>query len=263
MEGINIENLSKTYRGDKGASFRALDQVNFHWKPGEFISLVGESGCGKSTLARILVGLEKPDKGNIELDGENTCSWSYSKWREKRTRIQAVFQDTTGTLNPVRSVYYNLESAMVHLTRMTASQRKERIQELMELTRLEKHLMKTPVRQLSGGEQRRLSLVRAMSLRPDYFILDEVTSGLDLISSDAVLGVLEQYHREYGCAFLFITHDKNQAYRLSDRILMMQNGHLVREGIKKQSREERINYEEKSDFNHAQRFHGNGVAVRL
>ena len=87
---------------------------------------------------------------------------------------------------------------------------------LLELTHMEERLLEVPARQLSGGEQRRLSLVRAMSIRPKYLVLDEVLSGLDLISADAVMRVLEQYHREFDCAFLLITHDMDSAYRLSD-----------------------------------------------
>lgn len=97
---------------------------------------------------------------------------------------------------------------------------------------MEERLLDVPARQLSGGEQRRLSLVRAMSICPKYLILDEVLSGLDLISADAVMRVLEQYHREFDCAFLLITHDMDSAYRLSDTILTMQAGQIVRVGIK-------------------------------
>lgn len=232
MEGIIVKKLCKSYRGRKGNDFLVLKEVEFKWNPCEFISLVGESGCGKSTLARIMIGLEKPEQGRIEMGGENICTWNYTQWKKRRNKIQAVFQDTTGTLNPVRSVFHNLESVMVNLTDLSVKERRNRIEELMELTNMDRHLLKTPVRRLSGGEQRRLSLIRAMSIRPNYLILDEVTSGLDFISANAVMKVLERYREEYGCSFLFITHDKNQAYRLSNRILMMQNGRLVREGSK-------------------------------
>lgn len=145
---------------------------------------------------------------------------------------QAVFQDAGGTLNPMRSVRSNVEEAMINLTDLTREQRHERIKELMELTHMDSKLLDVPPRQLSGGEQRRLSLVRAMSIRPRYLILDEVLSGLDLISADAVMSVLEQYHREFDCSFLLITHDMDSAYRLSDTILTMQSGQIVRVGIK-------------------------------
>ena len=219
MDGLIAEHISKTYAGAHGLSFAALRDVSLHLEPGSFTSLVGESGSGKSTLARLLVGMEPPDQGTISLDGEDTSGWNAENWRKRRTKLQAVFQDASGTLNPMRSVRSNVEEAMVNLTCLSKRQRRER------------HL-DVPARQLSGGEQRRLSLVRAMSIRPKYLILDEVLSGLDLISADAVMRVLEQYHREFDCAFLLITHDMDSAYRLSDTILTMQAGQIVRVGIK-------------------------------
>ena len=231
MEILKVENLCKTY-GAGEAKVEALKQESFSLCRGAFTSLVGESGSGKSTLARLLVGLEAPDQGAIFLDGEATSGWSTEDWRKRRTKLQAVFQDASGTLNPMRSVRSNVEEAMVNLTSLSKRQRRERIGKLMELTHMEERLLEVPARQLSGGDQRRLSLVRAMSIRPKYLVLDEVLSGLDLISADAVMRVLEQYHREFDCAFLLITHDMDSAYRPSDTILTMQAGQIVRVGIK-------------------------------
>lgn len=232
MDGLIADNLMKTYSDNRGLFFHALRDVSLRLEPGTFSSLVGESGSGKSTLARLLIGLEKPDSGRILLDGEDTAVWKAKDWRSRRKKLQAVFQDTSGTLNPMLSVYHNVEEALVNLSDMDKKQRRARIGELMELTHMDKHLLKVPVRQLSGGEQRRLSLLRAMAIRPKYLVLDEVLSGLDLISADAVMFVLEQYHNEFACTFLLITHDMGNAYRLSDKIFMMHDGQIVREGIK-------------------------------
>ena len=115
------------------------------------------------------------------------------------------------------------------MTQLDKRQRRARIDELMELTHMDSHLLQIPVRQLSGGEQRRLSLLRALSIHPQFLVLDEVTSGLDLLSADAVLQVLERYHEEFGCAYLLITHDRQTAYRISSRILELNQGVFVRE----------------------------------
>ena len=101
-------------------------------------------------------------------------------------------------------------------------------------TGLEERLLQTPVRKLSGGEQRRVSLLRALALRPDFLVLDEVTGGLDLISADAVLTLLERYREQFGCSYLFITHDWTQASRLADRVLMIETGKLTKEGSAKE-----------------------------
>ena len=120
MDGLIAENISKTYTGTHGLSFSALRNVSIRLEPGSFTSLVGESGSGKSTLARLLVGLEPPDQGTIFLDGEDTSSWSTEDWRKRRTKLQAVFQDASGTLNPMRSVRSNVEEAMVNLTSLSS-----------------------------------------------------------------------------------------------------------------------------------------------
>lgn len=144
MDGLIAEHINKTYAGAHGLSFAALRDVSIHLEPGSFTSLVGESGSGKSTLARLLVGLEPPDQGTISLDGEDTSGWSTEDWRKRRTKLQAVFQDASGTLNPMRSVRSNVEEAMVNLTSLSKRQRRERIGELMELTHMEERAFGGP-----------------------------------------------------------------------------------------------------------------------
>ena len=232
MDKIVISNVSKNYLDVKGNSFSALKNISFEWNSKENIAIIGESGSGKSTLARLIIGIEKPSSGQILIENEDSVQWNFRRFRKVRHKLQAVFQDASGTLNPAHSVYRNLEQALRNLSDLNSEQRKQRIYELMELTNMKQDLLKVPVKQLSGGEQRRLSLLRALSLHPNYLILDEVTSGLDLISADAVLSVLEKYHSEYGCAYLLITHDKQNAYRIADRILEIQKGEIITIGQK-------------------------------
>lgn len=232
MEGIVAQNLTHSYRLPEGNTFSVLHDVSFKLSSGECVALIGESGSGKSTIARLLLGFEKPSSGRIWLDGMEMTNCSTRKWRQCRARIQGVFQDASGTLNPHRSVYHNMEEGLINLTTMDSASRKKEILKLMELFHMDQRLLNTPTRQLSGGEQRRASLVRALALRPQYLILDEVTSGLDVISTDAVLSTLERYRKHFGCACLFITHDRTSAYRISDRILHIQKGRVAREGTK-------------------------------
>lgn len=235
MDRIELDNLTRTYYDAQGETFCALDHATLIWEQGHSIAIMGESGSGKSTLARLLIGIEKPTSGIITWNGEDISRWKAYAWREKRKHIQAVFQDASGTLNPARSVYSNVEEALRNLTKLDKQQRRDRIGELMALTHMDSHLLRVPVRQLSGGEQRRLSLLRALSIHPQFLVLDEVTSGLDLLSADAVLQVLERYHEEFGCAYLLITHDRQMAYRISSRILELNHGVFVREAIRTES----------------------------
>ena len=165
MEGFVVDRVSKTYIDETQRPFQVLHEVSFSWSAGENIAILGESGSGKSTLARLLIGIEKPTSGIITWNGEDISRWKASAWREKRKHIQAVFQDASGTLNPARSVYSNVEEALRNLTKLDKQQRRGRIGELMELTHMDSHLLRVPVRQLSGGEQRRLSLLRALFIR--------------------------------------------------------------------------------------------------
>ena len=164
MEGFVVDQVSKTYMDENQRPFQVLHNVAFSWSSGENIAVLGESGSGKSTLARLLIGIEKPNSGTITWNGEDITRWKSSTWREKRKHIQAVFQDASGTLNPARSVYHNVEEALRNLTHLDRRQRQMRIDELMELTHMDSHLLQVPVRQLSGGEQRRLSLLRPLHL---------------------------------------------------------------------------------------------------
>lgn len=230
MDGLLIQDVSQTYPDGTKEGFPALRDINIRLPKGENLAIEGESGSGKSTLARLLLGLEKPAGGVILIDGEDITKWNYTTWKKHRKKIQAVFQDSTGTLNPARSVYQNVEEALVNLTDYSRRERRERIDDLMDVVKIKRSLLHTPVRQLSGGEQRRLSLLRAILVEPDYLILDEVTSGLDLVSADAVLTLIEKFTRLHHCSCIFITHNQEYAMRIASRIIIMKNGRIVRRG---------------------------------
>lgn len=232
MEGILIENLFKSYIMENGDSVQALKDITLSLNKGECISLTGGSGSGKSTIARLLLGLEKPTSGEILIDGIKMSKLSFRQWRKYRKVIQGVFQDSSGTLNPRMSVYENMEEALINLTTLNVEERRRELYELMDQTRVDRELLKVPTRMLSGGEQRRVSLLRALAVKPKYLVMDEVISGLDLISCDAVLTTLENYRKSFGCGYLFITHDMKSAYRISDRIIAIQNGEICNEAIR-------------------------------
>ncbi len=230
MEQIAVDGVGMQYHDSFGKVFTALNNISFVWSQGQNISIIGESGSGKSTLARLLIGLETPTKGSILWNEDNIDAWSYNVWRTKRTKIQAVFQDSYGSLNKRLSVYRNMEEALLNLTPLKKGERKQRIDELMALTGTNIALLETPVRNLSGGEQRRVSLLRALSIRPDFLILDEITSGLDLISQKAITEVLKKFHQEYKCSYMLITHDMKFAYSLSEKIYELCEGQIVKIG---------------------------------
>ena len=232
MDGLVAQNITHSYHGTDGKTFTVLNDVSLQLLSGECIALLGESGSGKSTMARLLLGIEKPNSGKILLDEIDITDSRKKQWREYRKLVQGVFQDASGTLNRQKSVYQNMEEGLINLTTLNKKERQTEIYKLMELFRMDKSMLKTPARRLSGGEQRRVSLVRALSLKPKYLILDEVTSGLDLISTEAVLTTLKLYKEHYGCSYMLITHDKNCAYEMADKIYIFKNGKVSLTGTK-------------------------------
>lgn len=231
MESLEVKGITQRYYDSNGNLFTALEDVSLRWERGESIAVMGESGSGKSTLARLMVGLERPGAGEITIDGQSTRRWSDQRWRQCRTDLQAVFQDERGTLSPGRSVMQNAEEALCNLTNMNRRQRQEHIRELMARLNLDEKLLETPVRMLSGGEQRRIGLLRALAVRPEFLILDEVTASLDLLSTDAVVRLLQMYQNEHDCGYLLITHDRSVAARLCSRMVEIDRGHIIHEAV--------------------------------
>ena len=211
MGEIVIQNVNQVYHNANQGDFNALSDINLHLCKGESLAIEGESGSGKSTLARLLIGIEKPTSGKILLDGEDITCWNYRTWKQHRKKIQAVFQDSSGTLNPARSAYANVEEALVNLTDKKRAERKKHILDLMDAVHMDYGLLETPVRQLSGG-------------------MDEVTSGLDLISADAVLTLVENFVKLSDSSCIFITHSRKDAMRIANRIIIMQEGRIAEQG---------------------------------
>lgn len=233
MGKLEVIHLDKWYSAKKHKAVQILANVSLSLPDTQFVSVMGESGVGKSTLVRIISGIEKPSKGKVLAEGEGTEDWNFKDWKKHRTMIQAVFQDAAGSMNPHQSVYANVEKGLICLTALDKKARKERIFSIMDLLGLKEALLKTPVKVLSGGEQRRFSLLRALVILPKYLILDEVLSGLDLVSKNQVILLLKNYRTRYPCGVLMITHSLSDAYALSDRIYLMEHGTITKEARKK------------------------------
>jgi len=230
MAGIEVSHLDKVFKSGR-KSFHALRDVSISVDCGEFVSLIGESGSGKSTLGKIVLGLTTATSGRVSVCGRDVSSLKKSRDSKAfRRDIQGVFQDSSGTLNPSLSVYSNVSESLTNLTDLSAAEKKETILELMELLKMEPSLLKTPTRSLSGGEQRRLSLLRALSVKPRFLVIDEVLSGLDQVTAEVVIEVLEEYNRHFCCGCLFITHDIGSAHRLSDKIYLLRDGEVLHRG---------------------------------
>ncbi|MDR3435425.1 ABC transporter ATP-binding protein [Telmatospirillum sp.] len=231
---LQVEGLSKTYGGRglfhrQGRITHALKDVSFDLRRGATLGIVGESGSGKSTLARCLVRLIEADAGRVRLDGVDLTALSTKQWRQESRRVQMVFQDPFGSLNPRRRVGDLV--AQGPIVRGEARQQvAARVRRLFELVGLDPDAGTRFPHEFSGGQRQRIGLARALALEPEILIADEPVSALDVSVQAQVLDLLADLRERLRLSLVFITHDLRVAAQVSDDILVMQNGVVVETG---------------------------------
>jgi len=223
---LRVENLVKHYR-EGPHTIHAVNGISFDVYPGETVGLVGESGCGKTTTARCLLRLEEPTSGRIVFNGQNLTALSAGQVRALRRHFQMVFQDAHESLNPRFTVRRTLhEPLLLHGLFRDESQ----LYEAVERVNLEReHLRRYPA-QLSGGQKQRVGVARAIMTHPQFVVLDEPTSSLDMSLRIHVIALLRRLQRELNMAYLFISHDLSMVRHLCDRVLVMYLGRVVEMG---------------------------------
>lgn len=213
---VSIEHVSKRF-GD----FVALDDINFTIKQGEFFSLLGPSGCGKTTLLRIIAGFEFPDDGAVLFDDVNVIPFPANK-RHSNTVFQSY------ALFPHLSVYDNVAFPL-KLKKLKKDEIDEKVKKYLKLVQLEQHMNKKP-NQLSGGQRQRVAIARALINEPKVLLLDEPLSALDAKLRSSLLLDLDALHDAIGITFIYVTHDQSEALAVSDRIAVMNAGHVLQVG---------------------------------
>ena len=213
---VTIDHVSKRF-GD----FVALDDINFTIQPGEFFSLLGPSGCGKTTLLRIIAGFEFPDDGVVLFDDHNVIPLNPNK-RASNT----VFQ--TYALFPHMTIYENVAFPL-RLKKLPKDEIDRKVREYVHLVQLDDHINKKP-NQLSGGQKQRVAIARALINEPKVLLLDEPLSALDAKLRANLLIDLDRLHDQIGITFIYVTHDQSEALSVSDRIAVMNHGHVLQIG---------------------------------
>lgn len=212
MEKLVVESISKKF---VDADTGILKNVSFTIKDGEFLSILGPSGCGKTTLLRILIGLLKPDSGSIKKDGVDITNVKPSE-----RKMGIVFQNYALFEN--MSVLKNVEYAL-KIHRETKNSAHATAMEMIEAVGLKEHLNKMPAK-LSGGQQQRVAIARTLALRPEIVLFDEPMSALDVATRLAMRAELKNLQKQFGTTMIYVTHDQEEAFALSDRIMVLDQG---------------------------------------
>jgi len=234
---LEIRNLSTHYySGQKRKGpVKAVDNVNLVLYPGETLGLVGESGCGKTTLGRTILQLVEASSGDVLYRGLELNRLKARMLRKVRKHMQIVFQDPYSSLNPRMTIGHMLTEPMrIHGTGKSSKERYEKAAILMKKVGLAREDLDRYPHQFSGGQRQRIGIARALATEPEFIILDESVSALDVSIQAQVLNLLNDLKDEFGLTYIFISHDLSVVRYMSDRVVVMQAGKIIEEGDSRQ-----------------------------
>ncbi|KAA0084558.1 ABC transporter ATP-binding protein [Mycolicibacterium sp. P9-64] len=234
---IKAEHLRRVYArprslgGDSGSDVVAVDDLSFNLSKGSCLAIVGESGSGKTTAARMLIGLEVPTSGSVEVGGARRPKRMNNAARRAWARkIQMVFQDAYSSLDPRQSIGSSIEEILRLHFDLDRQERSDRATELLERVQLDARVARSLPKHLSGGQRQRVAIARALAAEPDVLILDESVAALDVSIQAQVLNVIADLRRDSAISYVFITHDLAVARFVADDIIVMQKGLVVERG---------------------------------
>ena len=213
---VKLENFTKKY-GEK----EIINNINLEVYEGEFITLLGSSGCGKTTILRSISGMDRPTSGRVYLDGIDVTDVDPT-----RRQVNTIFQNYA--LFPLMTIEKNIEFGL-KMKKVPKQERKKRVKEMIELVHLEGYEKRKP-KELSGGEQQRVSIVRGLINNPKVLLLDEPLSALDLKLRKKMQIELKQLQKKLGITFIYVTHDQDEALSMSDRIAVIKDGKIEQIG---------------------------------
>ncbi len=232
---VTATDLTRHYSVSRGAFgkpglLKALDGASFSLERGKTLAVVGESGCGKSTLARLVTMIEQPTSGSLVIAGQEIAGASSSTLHSLRDKVQIVFQNPYGSLNPRQKIGHALEEPLLVNTRMKSAERTEKAREMMANVGLRpEHYDRYP-HMFSGGQRQRIAIARALMLDPDVLVLDEPVSALDVSIQAQVLNLLADLQEKHNLAYLFISHDLSVVRHIANDVMVMYLGRAVEQG---------------------------------
>ncbi len=234
---LEARNLTRHYTVSRGAFrapavVKALGGASFQLERGRTLAVVGESGCGKSTLARLVTLIESPTSGSLTIDGVELAELGEKDRRRYHTRVQIVFQDPYGSLNPRQKIGHALEEPLLVNTGKSKAEREKAAREMLSLVGLRpEHYDRYP-HMFSGGQRQRIAVARALMLEPEILVLDEPVSALDVSIQAQILNLLAELQQRLNLAYLFISHDLSVVHHIADEVMVMYLGVPVETGAR-------------------------------
>ena len=233
---LQVSDLAKRYRLPRrhllspAPEVQALAGVSFSLQAGRSLGVVGESGSGKSTLARLVMALEAPSAGSVLLEGVDLHRLDAAALRRARVKLQMVFQDPYGSLDPRRTVGQTVAEPLAVLLGAGRAEQRERAADMLDAVGLRAADADKYPHEFSGGQRQRIAIARALAVQPKLIVCDEPTSALDVSVQAQVLNLMQDLQDRYGVSYLFVSHDLAVVDRVCDEVIVLYQGRIVEQG---------------------------------
>ena len=226
LEATDLKRFYEVSRGtfQPSAVLKALNGASFTLEKGKTLAVVGESGCGKSTLARLVTMIEPPTSGELKIRGVDIVGSDRATRRKLKSKVQIVFQDPYGSLNPRQKIGHALEEPLLVNTDKSKTERRKEALEIMDLVGLRPEHYERYPHMFSGGQRQRIAVARALMLNPEILVLDEPVSALDVSIQAQILNLLADLQDRFNLAYLFISHDLSVVKHIADEVMVMYLG---------------------------------------